>query len=109
MSNWAEIVDGKVRRITGLSLGDDAFEKEWLENNLSGIWIKSSNDYQPRKTFAVVGYSLSADGLSFVPPKPFDSWNWNEELWSWQAPLPKPEGDAHFIWNETATSWVELT
>jgi hypothetical protein len=44
----------------------------------------------------------------FYPPQPFPSWTRNEG--SWQPPIPYPNDDNVYTWNEDEQSWdiVEL-
>lgn len=52
-----------------------------------------------------VGYTWT--GTEFIPPKPFDSWTWNDSKKEWEAPTPMPEG-ALYIWDEETLSWIEV-
>jgi len=45
------------------------------------------------------------NGEKFEPKKPYPSWVWNEDTFSYDAPRPKPEG--LYYWDETAVDWVE--
>lgn len=44
----------------------------------------------------------------FRMPKPFPSWTWSSELWKWVAPVPYPEGDSGFTWDEDTLSWTVI-
>lgn len=43
------------------------------------------------------------------PPKPFDSWVFNQELREWQAPIPKPQDNEDYYWSEEDMSWKQQT
>ena len=49
----------------------------------------------------------------FYPPKPHNSWNRNEELVDWEAPVAYPEFDPEnpifYIWNEEILNWEEVS
>ena len=63
-----------------------------------------------RKNYAGIGYTYNASRDAFIPPKPYASWNLNEDTCLWQAPTPMPvEEGKIFVWNEDTTSWVEFT
>ncbi len=63
-----------------------------------------------RKNYAGIGYTYNASRDAFIPPKPYTSWNLNEDSCLWQAPTPMPvEEGKIFVWNEETTSWVEFT
>ena len=58
-----------------------------------------------RGNYAGIGYTyLEAEDI-FMPPKPFESWVLNIECACWVAPVPKPEGDNDYEWNENTQSW----
>lgn len=58
-----------------------------------------------RKNYAGVGFSYDADRDAFIPPKPFESWALNETTCLWEAPIPMPEDDNFYVWNEETQSW----
>jgi len=41
--------------------------------------------------------------------KPFPSWVGNAETMTWNAPTPYPTDDKRYTWDESTTSWVEVT
>jgi hypothetical protein len=69
-----------------------------------GAWVQSSPNGEFRKYFASVGgeYVLSAD--VFTQPQPYPSWTLDSD-YEWQAPIPKPDADGFWYWNETAQEW----
>ena len=38
------------------------------------------------------------------PPQPYPSWTWNGEIW--EAPVPYPEGEEFYEWNEDNQEWT---
>lgn len=40
------------------------------------------------------------------PPQPYPSWIWNGEIW--EAPVPYPEDDKYYQWNEDTQEWEEI-
>jgi hypothetical protein len=68
-----------------------------------------------RKNFASVGYTYNRIRDAFIPPKPYNSWLFNEETCSWDAPTPRPEDEGtgvpvkRYAWDEITTSWVDVT
>ena len=40
---------------------------------------------------------------------PFQSWVFNEELCKFEAPTPRPDDNKAYVWDESTTSWVEIT
>jgi hypothetical protein len=45
----------------------------------------------------------------FQARKPFPSWIGDEEAMTWQAPIPFPQDDKYYFWNEEQLAWVEVT
>jgi hypothetical protein len=62
-----------------------------------------------RKNFAGIGYKYDVQRDAFIPPKQYQSWVLNENTCLWEAPTPMPTDGKFYQWNESTTSWVELT
>lgn len=58
-----------------------------------------------RKNYAGIGYTYDESRDAFIMPKPFNSWTLNEETCQWNPPVPRPEDDNDYIWNEESGSW----
>ena len=43
------------------------------------------------------------------PPQPFESWVWSQEELKWNAPIPYPQDDNDYEWDEETTSWKIIT
>jgi hypothetical protein len=61
-----------------------------------------------RKNYAGIGYTYDSQRDAFIPPKPFPSWNLNEETCLWDSPVLYPTDDKRYSWDEATTSWVEV-
>lgn len=46
------------------------------------------------------------DGTRFLPPKPYPSWIWNENMNTWISPITYPSDGGIYSWNEESASWV---
>ena len=42
------------------------------------------------------------------PDKPYDSWSWDAEKLAWVAPVPYPDDDKEYTWNEETQQWDEV-
>lgn len=42
------------------------------------------------------------------PLQPFSSWTWNNQNKEWESPVPYPEGDNAYRWDEDTQSWEEF-
>lgn len=63
------------------------------------VWIKGRNgEYTGQTTFTIPR-----------PEQPYASWVWNTDTLSWEAPVPYPEDDKFYTWEEETQSWVEVT
>jgi hypothetical protein len=41
--------------------------------------------------------------------RPYASWVGDYETMTWQAPIPFPQDDKYYFWNEEQLAWVEVT
>ena len=74
------------------------------------IWYKqTSYNSTFRKNFAGVGFTYDSARGAFIPPKPFDSWTFNETTCRWDVPVVMPDDGKCYQWNEATTNWVEET
>jgi len=84
-----------------------------------GTWLRTSyntrggvhslNGTPFRKNYAGVGFAYDKTRDAFIPPKPYPSWTLNEDTCLWDVPTPRPEDGKKYSWDETTTSWKELT
>ena len=58
-----------------------------------------------RKNHAGIGYTYDEVRDAFIPPKPFNSWILNEDTCQWQSPIPYPQDNNRYKWNEQTLSW----
>ena len=67
--------------------------------------VHSSGGIPLRKNHAGIGYTYDEDRDAFIPPKPFNSWILNESTCLWESPIPYPQDNNKYIWNEQNQSW----
>jgi len=54
------------------------------------------------------------DGVKFLPPQPYPSWIFNEELSDWEPPVQHPTSSKapeeyfRYVWDEATLSWIEF-
>ena len=107
MAHFAEIdSDGIVKQVLVVPDQQEHRGQEFLANDLGlgGTWIQTSYNHRIRKQYAGIGYKYDAEADVFVAPQPFPSWVLDENH-DWQAPVPKPEGDLMYVWNEENLDW----
>ena len=64
-----------------------------------------------RFNYAGIGYTFDPDKGTdggFIPPKPYDSWVLDEHSCLYVAPIPMPEDDGVYTWDEDAGDWVAV-
>lgn len=82
-------------------------------NTRGGVHLSGGTPF--RKNYAGIGYSYNIIRDAFIPPKPYNSWVFNEETCNWDPPTPRPEdantGDfpKQYAWDEITLSWVDIT
>ena len=60
-----------------------------------------------RYNYAGIGYSYDVDRDAFIPPQPYASWVLDEDTCLWVAPVPYPEDNKEYTWDEDSQNWVE--
>jgi hypothetical protein len=58
-----------------------------------------------RKNHAGIGYTYDEDRDAFIPPKKYSSWILNEDTCNWESPIPYPQDNNKYNWNEQNQSW----
>ena len=115
MSHFVKVLDGKV--IQGIVAEAEFFQTfvdsspgEWIQTSYNTHGGVHANGGTPlRKNYAGIGYSYDRIKDAFIPPKPFASWVLNDDTCLWDAPTPMPTDDKFYEWDETTTSWKEIT
>ena len=67
--------------------------------------VHSNGGIPFRKNHAGIGFTYDENRDAFIPPKPFDSWILNEQTCNWNAPIPYPNDDNQYSWNEETKNW----
>jgi hypothetical protein len=62
-----------------------------------------------RKNHAGIGMIYDETRDAFIAPKPYSSWLLNEESCQWESPIPYPQDDNKYTWNETIKNWEVVT
>jgi len=83
-------------------LGVDFINKLY---NTRDVWKQTSYNNNIRKNYAGIGYQYDQQRDAFIPPKPFNSWILNEDTCLWESPIPYPQDNNEYKWNEQNQSW----
>ena len=115
MGHFAKVNNGIVEQVI---VAEPEFFNTFVDTS-PGQWIQTSynthggihaNGGTPlRKNFAGIGFTYDAQRDAFIPPKPYASWTLNESTCQWDCPIPYPNDDKRYTWDEATTSWVEVT
>jgi hypothetical protein len=110
MSHFAKVENGVVIQVI-------VAEQEVIDSGLFGEgWVQTSYNTSGgehpegrplRKNYAGVGYTYDSQRDAFIPPKPFESWILDEATCLWGSPVPHPQDNKRYVWDEPTTSWVE--
>jgi hypothetical protein len=75
---------------------------------LGGTWKQTSYNGTFRKNYAGTGYKYDSERDAFIAPKLYVNWILNEETCQWESPIPYPDDDKRYLWNENKGEWEEL-
>ncbi len=108
MAHFAQVDEmGVVLRVLVV---DDSYEgdaQNYLADvlGLGGVWLQTSYNGRMRKQFAGVGFVYDAVRDAFIPPQPYPSWVLDEATCRWLPPVPAPDDELNYLWDDTAQAW----
>ena len=125
MAHFAEIDENNiVTRVIVVADEHEADGENWCNGFLGGTWKKTSYNTRGnihalggtpfRKNYAGVGDTYDSSRDAFIELKEFESWTLNETTCLWEPPIPTPDDDRLYKWDETAyqadnsTGWDEV-
>jgi hypothetical protein len=123
MSHFAKVENGIVTQVIVAEQDFvDAQEGTWVQtsyNTYGGVHY-SPETREPdggvalRKNYAGIGYIYDSDRDAFYAPQPYPSWTLNESSCIWEAPIPMPDDENMYEWDEEAyqadntTGWITI-
>jgi len=118
MSHFAQIENNIVIRVIVVSdtdILDESGNKSeeigviFCKDLLGGeLWVQTSYNSNFRKNYAGIGFTFDSERNAFIPPQPYPSWTLNEDTCRWECPVPYPNDDKDYRWNESTVSWDEV-
>lgn len=110
MSHFAKIINDVVTEVIVAEQDFiDTLEGQWIQTSYNTYGNQHKNGGTPlRGNYAGIGYTYNRTNDVFYAPKPYTSWILNESTWLWEAPIPYPEDDKKYIWDEDTTNWKEI-
>jgi len=100
MTSFAKIENNMVTQVI-------VAELNFIQSGLVGdpnSWIQTSTTNPKRR--CVLGSVYDSDLDCFIPPKVFESWIFNSNDCTWEPPIPKPNDDQEYDWNEDLQKWI---
>jgi hypothetical protein len=85
--------------VVNTAVYDEDTSQSWLEA------VKPDYDEIIITDEVGIGYTYDKDRDAFIPPKPFDSWILDEETYKWESPIPYPNDEQEYIWNDNQGVW----
>jgi hypothetical protein len=116
MAHFAQIQNGIVQQVIVVSNDDapdpypasEALGQAFIASlGLTGEWRQTSYNGSFRAHYAGIGYTYDETNDVFYAPQPFPSWTL-DDAWNWQPPVPYPDDDGQYVWDEDSLAWVEV-
>lgn len=113
MAHFAKVRDGIVVDVivaesTFFDTFVDTSPGEWIQTSYNTIAGEHPENRPLRKNYAGLGYTYDRERDAFIPPKKYNSWVLNEDTCRWEAPIPRPDDEKNYKWNEATGSWDEI-
>ena len=110
MSHFAKVCNGKVIRVIVaekefFDTFVDSEPGEWIQTSYNTFGNKHPENKPLRGNYAGIGYNYDVINDVFYAPQPFNSWILNESTWLWEAPIPMPNDNENYSWNEDLKNW----
>ena len=131
MSHFAKVDNNNIVQTVNVVSDKHLLNAQGVEDESLGIahltkvhgegltWIKTSYNTAGgqherggtpfRKNYAGIGDTYDKVRDAFIPPKPFASWTLTEATCQWDAPTAYPDDGKRYSWNESTTTWDEVT
>ena len=77
----------------------------WYANFRGQKCVRTSYNNNIRYNYAGIGFKYDEQRDAFIPPKPYDSWILDEATCRWVAPVPYPQDEQNYGWNESIVNW----
>ena len=95
--------------LDGTQVGGSSEAWETFYGNIRNqVCKRTSYNGNYRKNYAGIGYKYDEERDAFIPPKPFNKWVLNEDTCIWESPVPYPDDENQYVWNDNKGVWEEL-
>jgi len=110
MAHYAFLDDNNI--VTEVIVGIDETEliegkdpETWYSEFRGQVCKRTSYNGNIRKNYAGIGFTYDPERDAFIAPKPFDSWELDEDTCRWVAPIAYPTDGVIYAWNEDSLDW----
>lgn len=97
------VIVGKDENEDGIDWEKYYGAKRTSYNTQGGVHVNGGTPF--RKNYAAIGYTYDEIRDAFIPPRPFPSWVLNENSCLWESPVPMPDTENIYRWNEAQLNW----
>lgn len=118
MAHFAELDETNVVKQVIVVHNNELLDENGNESEAKGIafcqslfggnWIQTSYNGSIRKNYAGIGFIYDPIMDAFYTSQPYPSWTLDENA-KWQPPVPMPEGETLYQWDEATLSWIAPT
>jgi len=70
------------------------------------VWKQTSYNGTFRKRYAGEGLIYNSEVDAFISPKPYPSWSLDKEIGNWKPPVPFPNDEKLYRWDEESQTWI---
>jgi hypothetical protein len=108
MSHFAQVENGVVARVIVAEqdvIDSGIFGHGWVQTSYNTHGGQHPEDRPLRKNYAGIGYTYDSQRDAFIAPKPYPSWQLNEDTCLWHAPTPIPTEGGPYTWDEANQTW----
>jgi hypothetical protein len=110
MAHYAFLDDKNI--VTEVIVGIDETEliegkdpEAWYSEFRNQVCKRTSYNGKIRKNYAGIGFTYDSERDAFIAPKPFESWELDEDTCRWVAPIEYPTDGLIYAWNEDSLDW----
>ena len=72
------------------------------------VWKQTSYNGTFRRNFAGIGFLYNQMRDAFIPPRPYATWVLNNSTYQWEPPVPYPNDDRLYAWDEYTNNWADI-
>ena len=111
MAHYAKIESGIVTQVIVAEQDFiDTQEGAWVQTSYNTHGGQHTLDNTPlRKNYAGINMIYDTIRRAFYSPQPYPSWVLNNNTCLWESPVAYPSDDKSYTWDESKTSWVEVS